>query len=40
MMFVIGHDMGARFANPAMTLNSSAPLRVEDVEEALFQLQR
>ncbi|XP_027228294.2 uncharacterized protein [Penaeus vannamei] len=40
MMFVAGHDAGARFASPAMTLNSSAPLRVEDVEEALFQLQR
>ncbi|XP_063588044.1 uncharacterized protein LOC134765361 [Penaeus indicus] len=40
MLFVTGHDAGARFANPAMTLNSSAPLRVEDVEEALFQLQR
>lgn len=40
MMFVAGHDAGVRFASPAMTLNSSAPLRVKDVEEALFQLQR
>lgn len=40
MMFVEGHEAGTRFTCPTMTLNSAAPLRVEDVEEALFHLQR
>ncbi|XP_042865979.1 uncharacterized protein LOC122249292 isoform X2 [Penaeus japonicus] len=40
MMFVAGHDAGARHSGPFMTLNSAAPLKIEDFEEALFHLHR